>query len=345
MNEVIPAKRSRFWLYAPLILILVLALAWSGVWFYAAGRAETTVAAWIDREANLGRRYACAERKVGGYPFRIEIRCRDLEIDFDTADGPVSLRSPQLLAMAQIYQPDLVIAEATGPMTVKAPGADIDHVATWSLLQASLRGRPAAPQRLSLVVTAPKLALPNGTDALANAKQFQFHAQRRAGGSNEEPFDLALRLDDLLFPGAPALASRPITVDAQGVLRGLKDLRPKPMNTRLREWQAAGGRIEVTQARIAQGDALAVGQGDLGLTADGRIDGVVNLKVAGLDQVAGLIFGEAQNRRQAGVIAGLNMLSRSELEGRRAVAVPLSFRDGRIFFGPVPVGRTKPLFQ
>src|ERR1041384_6029723 len=111
MSEAIPAKRSRFWLYGPLVLVLVLALAWSGVWFYAAGRAETTVAAWIDREAKLGRRYACAERKVGGYPFRIEIRCKDLAIDFDTADGPVSLRTPQLLAMAQIYQPDLVIAE------------------------------------------------------------------------------------------------------------------------------------------------------------------------------------------------------------------------------------------
>lgn len=338
-----PIKRRRIGLYGPLIAVLILAAAWSGVWFYAAGRADATVSAWIDREASLGRRYTCGERKTAGYPFRIEMRCTNLVIDLDTPDGPVNLRAPHLLAMAQVYQPTLVIAEATGPMAVKGP--DIDYVATWTLLQASLRGRPADPQRFSLAVTAPALAAANTAEPFARAAKFEFHARRREGAAAPEPFDLALRFDALNLPAAPAaIAAQPINAEIQAALLGVKDLRPRPMPARLREWQAAGGRLEITQARIAQGEALGVGQGSLGLTADGQIDGTITLRVAGLETVAPLLFEPNQRRAQAGFVAGLNMLSRGEIEGKRAVTVPLSFRDGRVLFGPIPIGRTRPLF-
>lgn len=340
------ARRSRFWLYAPFVVLFVLALAWSGVWFYASQRAEGVLTAWIAREAALGRRYECGERKTGGYPFRIELRCDDLRISVEAGEGPVSLRLPKLLALAQIYQPDLVIVEATGPMSVKQPATGVDYEADWSLLQASARGRPSAPQRLSLVVTGPKLSPAGRQTLLAEAKGVAFHARRQAA-SDEPVFDLALSLDTLTLSANPAFAGQPITGEATGVLRGLKDLRPKPMHARLREWQSHAGRIEITQARLAQGEVVAIGQGDVGLTSEGFLDGVVNLRVAGLERIAGLIFGRnegRESRTQANVIAGLNLLARSDIDGKRAIAVPLSFREGRIFFGPVPVGRTGAFF-
>ncbi|BAT58125.1 hypothetical protein GJW-30_1_00641 [Variibacter gotjawalensis] len=332
-------RRSRFWLYAPFVALAVLAAGWTAVWFYAAQRADTMLAAWMAREAVLGRQYHCGQRKTAGYPFRIEVTCTDLKITFANDEGPVTLAAPKLLALAQIYTPDLVILEATGPMTVKQPATGIDYVASWTMLQASARGRPSAPQRLSLVVTAPKLALPNRPDALMEAKGFQFHAKRQENAA-DPIFDLALNVDTLTS-AAPALTGRPLTGELVGVLRGLKDLRPKPWPARLREWQGNAGRVELTRSRITLGDAVAVGQGDLGLTPQGRLDGTVNLRVAGLEQIAGLFFASSESRP---VITALNMLARSDIDGKKAVAVPLSFRDGRILFGPVPVGRVGPLF-
>ena len=50
----------------------------------------------------------------------------------------------------------------------------------------------------------------------------------------------------------------------------MKDFTPKPMPARLREWQAAGGRLEVQSARLAQGETLANATGTLALTAARR---------------------------------------------------------------------------
>ena len=54
---------------------------------------------------------------------------------------------------------------------------------------------------------------------------------------------------------------------------------------RFREIQAAGGHVEIVQSRIAQGDLVAVAAGTLGLTANGRLDGELQMTVVGLEKV------------------------------------------------------------
>ena len=49
--------------------------------------------------------------------------------------------------------------------------------------------------------------------------------------------------------------------------------------------QEAGGRIEVRALRIRQGDAVGVATGTLSLTPQGRLDGELQMTVAGLDKV------------------------------------------------------------
>ena len=69
------------------------------------------------------------------------------------------------------------------------------------------------------------------------------------------------------------------------LLSGLKDFSPKPWPERFREIQAAGGHVEIVQSRIAQGDLIAVAAGTLGLNASGRIDGELQMTVAGIEKV------------------------------------------------------------
>ena len=45
-------------------------------------------------------------------------------------------------------------------------------------------------------------------------------------------------------------AERPVDADITAVLRGLNDFSPKPWPAHFRELQAAGGRIDITQARV-----------------------------------------------------------------------------------------------
>ena len=75
------------------------------------------------------------------------------------------------------------------------------------------------------------------------------------------------------------LASGSTDVSLVAVLRGAPDLAPKPLGQRLREIQAANGRLDVTNARLQQGDLIATASGALGLTARGTLTGDLQLTV------------------------------------------------------------------
>ena len=261
-------------------------------------------------------------------------------------DKTIVLKAKAMLAVAQVYQPDLVIAEATGPMTVATSAGEALYVADWKLLQASVRGRPRAPERMSLVVDSPKLERAGGPggESVARADRLEAYARRSPGSDAENPvFDLTAKTTNGSVSIVAAIADKPFDAEAFVILRGVRDFAAKPMPQRLREWQAAGGRIELTNARFKQGEALAVAKGEIGLSEQGRLDGSIALTLAGLDHVATMLLGQGGSGRM-GLLAGLSMLGRAELEGRRAVSMPLKFRDGRVFFGPIPVGQVGALY-
>src|SRR5215475_8616341 len=68
-------RRRRWLLFMPFALVVALAAGWSVVWFYAAARAEPELVAWREAERRAGRTQDCASQSIGGYPFRIEVRC------------------------------------------------------------------------------------------------------------------------------------------------------------------------------------------------------------------------------------------------------------------------------
>lgn len=366
---------------APLLLLLA-GLGWSAFWFYAAGETEAVVDRWRDREAKSGREYGCGARDVAGYPFRFELSCAPASIGLTSMSPPARARLDRLRIVAQVYDPGLLIAEFSAPMTVGGGDMAGQAVLTWKLAQASLRGAPEAPQRASLVVDDLAAAAPEGA-AWARAGHLELHGRPAADALPDKPaLDLALRLQSASAPALHALAAEPFDADIEVTLRGLHDLAPKPWPQRLRDIQAADGRIEVRQARVRQGDLAATASGALAIDAAGHLKGELNLVVAGIEKVIaplgleallaktepqtglpGLNAGDvnsligaldsivpglgniARRGAGAGVAAALNALGKpAELDGRSALALPLRFADGAIYLGPLQVGRTAALF-
>jgi hypothetical protein len=81
------------------------------------------------------------------------------------------------------------------------------------------------------------------------------------------------------------MLAQPFDAEVRAALSGLKDLAPKPWPDRFRELQAAGGHMEIVQSRIQQGDLIAVAAGTLALSAQGRLDGELQMTVAGIEKV------------------------------------------------------------
>lgn len=359
------------------LLVLVVALigGWSWFWHYAAGQAQVAIAGWRDRETKAGRVYTCNSQDIGGYPFRIEVSCDKVSAQLRSNQPPLQFKSGDLLVAVQVYDPTLLIAEFHGPLSVAEPGQPPFLVANWKLGQASVRGTPAAPQRMSMVFDDPNVDRAGNGNRINvfHAKHVEVHGRIVGGSVTDHPvIEVATRLRQAAAPTIHPAAARPLDADITAKLHGLNDFSPKPWSARFREIQAAGGRIDIEQARVQQGDTIAVGNGSLSLSANGRLDGQLSVTVAGLepflaslnvqqkvqtspdmDKVAGALDrllpglgGVARSQaNNTNFALGIGLLGQqTTLEGRPAVTLPLRFADGAVFLGPIKIGDTPALF-
>jgi hypothetical protein len=369
-------QRSRRWLYLSLAVVILVA-GWTAFWFYAADRANQAIAGWLEREARLGRVYSCGTQSLRGFPFRIEVRCANAGVELHNMQPPLSVRLGDVLIAAQIYQPTLLIGEWGAPITIAEQGRQPNMTGTWTLMQTSVRGRPREPERISIVADNPTFERFNaGTrERIGTAKHVEIHTRMASGTLRDRPvIDLALSARQLASADIYPLVAQPTDADIDLTLRGMKDLSPKPWPVRFREIQEAGGKIDVKTARIAQADWLATGSGALGLTVNGRLEGEIRVTVAGLDKllqqigvdvmsrpgpgadklnsafnaldkIAPGLGNLARDRAAPALAAGAAMLGQAtELEGRKAVALPLRFDDGKVYLGPFRIGETQALF-
>jgi hypothetical protein len=373
--EATSSARRRRWRYiALLVLVAALIGGWSWFWNYAAGNADANIEGWRAREAQAGRVYACGTQSIGGYPFRFELSCDHATALFNGNEPPLEIKSQGILIAAQVYQPTLLIGEFHGPLTIANAGQAPDFEVNWKLAQSSLRGTPAAPERVSLVFDLPVVDRVSGGSQqhVLTAKHIEIHGRIAGGSVSDNPvIELALQLDKASAPGLAPAAAAPLDADITAVLRGLKDFAPKPWPARFREIQAAGGGVEIGQARVQQGETLAVGSGSLSINANGRLDGQLRVTVAGieallnsigvqqmvqasptmdklsgaLDRLSPGLGNVARQQIGANISAGVNMLGeQTTLEGRQAVTLPLRFNDGAISLGPIPLGTAPALF-
>ncbi|WP_426439875.1 DUF2125 domain-containing protein [Bradyrhizobium genosp. P] len=285
-------RRSRFGLYFVPVLVLIAAVAWSGFWFYAASQVGVQADAWRAQEAKAGRVYDCGNRSVAGYPFRLEIRCADPSVMLvsQTASPQTSFvaRLAEILVVAQIYDPKLVIAEFKAPATLAEHGAPPSWSINWSKGRSSVVGLPAVPQRASLDFDDLAIDRIGGgaQTPLARAGHIELHGRQVDGPTPDSPaIETVLQIADGTLQDVHPLLTQPFNADIHARLNGLKDFSPKPWPQRFREIQAAGGSIEIMQSRIEQGDLLSVAAGTLRLNAQGRIDGELQMTVAGLERV------------------------------------------------------------
>jgi hypothetical protein len=364
-------SRSR-WVVVPLLVVLVLAALWSGFWFYASSTAQATLTKWREQESRLGRTYTCGSQSTGGYPFRLEVRCDDAAVEMRAFAPALLIAARSFLVVAQVYDPTLLIGEVTAPMTVTEAGGREALVATWHLAQISVRGRPNAPERMSIV--ADDLQVDRGREGgmrIAAAAHVELHARANPGSTADNPAaDLVMRLTSATAPAAGGVAAQPLDAEVTAVLRGLKTFAPRPLPIMLRELQAAGGRLDISNARLQQGETIVQANGAVGLSANGRLDGTLTVAIAGFDKFMASIGGlqkappsaTAQNRpalsafdRLAPALGGagrdqiaaglLGLLGeRTLLEGKAAVTMQLRLSDGAAFLGPIPLGQIPALY-
>jgi hypothetical protein len=349
MTDLTPTRRrsSRFWLYAPFVLLAALALGWSGFWFYVRERVTEAIDTALAHEIQRGRTWTCRDRTIGGFPFRVEIRCGSLALTSTRWGEAVRVETGPSLAVGQIYSPGLVIVQIASPLRATlTQGRSLDL--TWTRLEASLAH--LSPERLALVVSEPgvSLATPGMPTQLWRAAAFEAYLRRNpTRPSAEQVVDIALAAKGTVLPEIDALlgTSEPGDIELQASLTQAEAFRLGFNPDALETWRSAGGQIELTRLLSTKGPARIEASGQLLLDQTHRPAGQLQVGVAGIDQIGSVRLG--------GLSAGLGGLLGGRVNGSAPGTTPgltqlpsLVLREGRAYLGPfrLPLQPLAPLY-
>src|ERR1700676_3628107 len=175
-----PSRRRRWLVFVPFFLVAILAALWTGGWFYIAARAPGAIADWRAHEASAGRVFGCGTQSIGGFPFRIEVRCSDPSAELSDMAPPLALKAADALFAWQIYEPALVIGEFAGPLALGEPGKPASFLAHWRLAQASARASLTGVERVSIVGEDPRVDRTDGGSkpTVFQAGHVELHGRR-----------------------------------------------------------------------------------------------------------------------------------------------------------------------
>lgn len=335
MTDTIPTRRqNRFWLYGPTLLLVILAAAWSVFWFYARGPAAAEIDAALAREAERGRSWTCTDRTIGGYPFRIELRCKALALTSTRWGEAVRVETGPAVAVGQVYSPGLVIFELAGPAKVSLPeGRSL--ALNWTNLDASLAWR--SPERFALVASdlTGTLTAPGLNPETWSSKSLEAHLRRNpARPAADQAVDIAVTAKGTSLPPIDALLGNTDTgeIALQATLTQAESFRKGFNPDALESWRAANGAFELTRLTSTKGKARIDGSGQLQLDATHRIAGDLRLAAAGIEQIGGIRVGNLLGG--LGGLLGGRAPDPATAPGLTPLP-PVSLREGRVFVGPI----------
>ena len=237
---------SRFWLYAPTGLFLLLAVIVMVHWWIAADAFEKKLTALKGREAIPGVTIDWSSVRVGGFPFRMDADFTNLRIQGAGAHGPFAWASEKFAMHALTYGRKQIVYEAAGRQQASW---------TWSNGKAQNVSFLPATMRGSTILDAKGLNRFDLDIANLGGNSFaigrlQFHMRRDPDGRD---LDLMFRTDGLQLAGLKAGGLELYaTLNQLGALMPL--LRgeaswPEAVKT----WRAQGG-----MAKLSKGLAAAL---------------------------------------------------------------------------------------
>lgn len=325
-----------------LILILVVAGAWSAYWFIASQGVKSGFETWLDARHAEGWVAEAEEIRVAGFPNRIDTSFEDLMLA-DPESG-IAWEAPFFQILALSYRPNHVIAVWPPEQRLSTP--QDRFTLTSEDMRASFVIKPGSDlsfarstvtaQDLSIRADGAREATHFETVTLATERIADDDAPSYRFGVSAEGFAPALpaRLRDTLPATLEALnVDMAVTFDRPWDRRAIEQARPQPRRIDVRLAEAKWGELELLVAGELDVDARGLPDGELTVKARNWRD-ILELAVA-TGTLPQSLAGTLENGLS--LVAGLS-------GNPRTIDLPLTFRRGQVYLGPVPVGPA-PVFQ
>ena len=335
-----------------LILIVVSAVLWSGYWLYGSSASKAAFAAWFEDRRAAGWAADYSALDVQGFPNRFDTTFTDLALADPGTGWAWDAPFFQLLALS--YKPNHVIAVWPESQRIATPQGRFDI--TQAEMQASVVLWPStalAVDRVRLVADTVQVTAEDGSTTSASALRLAAErlgpeGEAATGAPEAGPTRYRIALSAEGFAPDSALRERidpsdglPRTLDALRAdvtlgfdrpwdRRSLEEARPQPQTVSLRLAEARWGELELLAA------------GDLEIDAAGEATGRITVKAQNWREILRLAraSGELPDSVAETLEQGLSLLA-----GRNdGIDIPLDFRRGSIWIGPLPV-MDSPVFR
>lgn len=229
---------SRFWLYAPFVLVLALAAWVMTHWWLAAGALEKKLAAIKGTHVIPGMVADWSSVTVGGFPFRVDADFTGLRISGAGAHGSFAWRSEKFAMHALAYGRSKTVYEAAGPQQLAWTDRDgktqkLDFIPGSLHASSIIDTRGLARFDLDIVDLG---------SAQITAGRFQFHLRRET-----ETLKLMLQVDSVQGSGVDQkLVQAYVDLNRLDRLAALLEGRTS-WPVAAAQWRSDGGRATLSQ--------------------------------------------------------------------------------------------------
>ncbi|HTK79759.1 MAG TPA: DUF2125 domain-containing protein [Rhizomicrobium sp.] len=270
---------SRFFLYAPFAALLILAALAMIHWWIVAATLSKRLDAANGHEIMPGVVLRFSDRKIGGFPFRLDTVLKNVRLSVNDVAGPVSWSSEDFAMHALTYGRDQAILEAAGKQTLSWRDA-MGKEHRFDFLPGSFRASASLHDgRLERFDS--EIRDLDGDDFRSGNAQLHF---RSHGGG----IDVYLKFDDAHIASGYAAALGPAvesltasaSLDHSLILTKLLQGKDAPENA-LEEWRQNGGKITVSDLALKRNVQDARFSGALSLDSAHDLSGTLSGNSAG----------------------------------------------------------------
>ena len=320
------------------LFLVILASGWTAAWFYAAYAAGRGFDDWQRTEAAQGRIWTCPNRSIGGFPVAIAIDCSDATFSGQAMGQGVEGTVAHVTAGVSLAHPRSVAVNLTSPFAYKTSDGQTIVSATWSHLDLALASLPN-PSAAALHGSDVMLQGVFGASGQQSGKAARLDTTFALAGDATDPvvdFSIAIAgtdvppLDDLLG------GTDTVAVDLAGRVHHAIASDARTPEEMLEHWRKAGGTLDLASSQATRAASKVMASGVLKLDDAHRPQGRLDAQFFGLEPVLQR-FGISGNLVGAG-----NLLSTLFGGSRKApptqpgaLALPISFQQGRLAIGPI----------
>lgn len=316
-------------------IVIALAVLYSGYWFVGATATEKTATARLAELNTAGWDISYDGLDTVGYPSRFDTTVTNLRAASD--DASVAWSIPMVQALSLSYQPNNVILAFADTQQITLGGTSLD--VTSDGLRASVT--VAASTKLDptdvTIETGPLGVTVAGDPIVSMTKGI---AAMRLAGPAPHQYDTYLDLDGFALPFALRSLIDPngtlpdsfdqVTIDGAVTLDGNISASPRPTALTLKGMTITLGPLQLRGKGTLNVDSLGVPSGQIDLTAQNWRQ-MLDLAVG-----AGFVdTGIANTAKSMGGLLG---------GGGTDISLPLTFQNGMVSMGPIPLGQAPRLF-